>query len=100
MYKRQDLNTSIIKTYLGRTILVQWDETSPRPYTRHNLIQGSKGTLTGFPTRIALEGGFEGITKDHHSWIQGKDLEVLFDKYDHPLHKRLNSKTKSIFNFI
>ena len=93
-YQNGDLNTSIIKTHLGRTILVQWDETSPRPYTRHNLIQGSKGTLTGFPTRIALEGGFKGITQDHHSWIQGKDLEVLFDKYDHPLYKRLNSKTK------
>ena len=93
-YQNGDLNTSIIKTHLGRTILVQWDETSPRPYTRHNLIQGSKGTLTGFPTRIALEGGFEGITKDHHSWIEGKDLEVLFDKYDHPLYKRLNSRTK------
>ena len=93
-YNNGDLNTSIIKTNLGRTILVQWDETSPRPYTRHNLIQGSKGTLTGFPTRVALESGFEGVSKDHHSWIQGKDLELLYEKYDHPLYKRLNSKTK------
>ena len=38
-YRNGDLNTSIIKTHLGRTIMVQWDETSPRPYTRHNLIQ-------------------------------------------------------------
>ena len=41
-YKNGDLNTSIIKTVLGRTIMVQWDETSPRPYTRLNLIQGQK----------------------------------------------------------
>ena len=94
-YQNGDLNTSIIKTQVGRTIMVQWDETSPRPYTRHNLIQGTKGILAGFPTRIALEGGFEGITKNHHSWVQGEDLEALYEKYDHPLYKRLNQKTQN-----
>lgn len=89
-----DLNTSIIKTQLGKTIMVQWDETSPRPYTRHNLVQGTKGALAGFPTRVALEGGVEGITKDHHSWVQGEELKKLYEKYDHPLYKRLNEAAK------
>ena len=93
-YKGGDMNTSIIKTTLGRTILVQWDETSPRPYSRLNLVQGTKGTLAGFPTRVALEGGIEGISEDHHSWVQGEQLEILYEKYDHPLYKRLNQKTK------
>ena len=93
-YKGGDLNTTLIKTELGRTIMVQWDETSPRPYTRLNLIQGTKGALAGFPTRVALEGGVEGVTKDHHSWVQGDQLEVLYEKYDHPLYTRLNSATK------
>ncbi|MCK0156134.1 Gfo/Idh/MocA family oxidoreductase [Cellulophaga sp. F20128] len=88
-YKGGDINTSIIKTTMGRTIMVQWDETSPRPYSRHNLIQGTKGTLTGFPTRIALEGGFEGATKSHHEWAQGDQLKEIFEKYEHPLYKRL-----------
>jgi len=95
-YKNGDLNTSIIKTSVGRTIMVQWDETSPRPYSRHNLIQGTKGTLAGFPTRVALEGGVEGVTKNHHSWAQGKDLEVLYEKYDHPLYKRLGTLAKKM----
>jgi predicted dehydrogenase len=93
-YKGGDMNTTIIKTTLGRTIMVQWDETSPRPYTRHNLIQGTKGILAGFPTRVALEGGVEGITKDHHSWVEGDQLEALYEKYDHPLYTRLNQATK------
>lgn len=93
-YKGGDLNTSIIKTTLGRTIMVQWDETSPRPYTRLNLIQGTKGTLAGFPTRVALEGGVTGVTEDHHSWVQGEQLEVLYEKYDHPMYKRLSEQTK------
>nr|WP_299175525.1 Gfo/Idh/MocA family oxidoreductase [uncultured Allomuricauda sp.] len=93
-YKGGDLNTSIVKTTLGRTIMVQWDETSPRPYSRLNLIQGTKGTLAGFPTRVALEGGFKGLTEDHHTWIQGEQLQKLYDQYDHPLYKRLNQTAK------
>ena len=92
-YMNGDMNTSIIKTLKGRTILVQWDETSPRPYSRLNLIQGTKGVLAGFPTRIALEGGFDGLSKDHHQWIEGEQLKRVYDKFDHPLYKRLNKKS-------
>lgn len=88
-YKGGDLNTSIIKTAIGRTIMVQWDETSPRPYSRHNLIQGTKGCLAGFPTRVALDGGVPGATENSHSWAQGDQLAELREKYDHPLYKRL-----------
>jgi len=95
-YLNGDMNTSIIKTNIGRTIMIQWDETSPRPYTRHNLIQGTKGILAGFPTRVALENGVEGITKDHHSWVQGNNLKILYEKYDHPLNKRLELLIKKM----
>ena len=90
-YKGGDLNTSIIKTHLGRTILIQWDETSPRPYTRHNLVQGTKGALAGYPTRVAFEGGVEGATDSHHRWAQGEQLEALFEQYEHPMYKRLGA---------
>lgn len=90
-FKGGDINTSIVKTTLGRTILVQWDETSPRPYSRLNLIQGTKGTLAGFPNRVALEGGVEGISSDHHEWVEGDQLAAVFEKYEHPLYKRLGA---------
>ncbi len=95
-FKGGDLNTSIIKTNLGRTIMVQWDETSPRPYSRHNMIQGTKGTLAGFPNRVALEGGVEGATDNHHEWAEGDQLEALFAKYEHPLYKRLGELAKKM----
>ena len=95
-YKGGDMNTSIIKTTLGRTIMVQWDETSPRPYSRHNLVQGTKGILAGFPTRVALEGGVEGITENHHKWAQGEDLAAVYEKYDHPLYHRLGEISKKM----
>jgi len=95
-YKGGDISTSIIKTTLGRTVMVQWDETSPRPYSRHNLIQGTKGTLAGFPNRIALEGGVEGTTENHHSWAEGEQLEALFEKYEHPLYTRLGELARKM----
>lgn len=89
-----DMSTSIIKTHLGRTIMVQWDESSPRPYSRHNLIQGTKGTGAGFPTRVALEGGVPGGAKSHHGWAQGDGLKEMYAKYDHPLYKRMKEVAK------
>ena len=86
----------MIKTNLGRTIMDQWDETSPRPYSRLNLIQGTKGTLAGYPTRVALEGGVHGETKDHHSWSEGEGLKSLYDKYEHPMYKRLGALAKKM----
>ena len=101
-FKNGDLNTSLIKTEVGRTIMVQWDETSPRPYSRHNLIQGTLGTLAGFPTRVAFDSETNVKNRiseesvDYHSWIQGKDLEKVYDKYDHPLYKRLGDLAKKM----
>lgn len=92
-FRGGDLNTSIVRTRLGRSIMIQWDETSPRPYTRLNLIQGTKGALAGFPTRVALEGGVLDISEDHHSWVQGDYLHDVYEKWDHPLYRRLSEAT-------
>jgi len=103
-----DINTSIIKTMAGRTIMVQWDESSPRPYTRHNLIQGTKGTGKGFPFGIALdykegEGLPENLFKllagknkhtNYHSWAT--DPKAFFAEFDHPLYKRVEDVAKKL----
>lgn len=89
-WKCGDMNTSIIKTALGRTLMVQWDETSPRPYSRHNLIQGTRGTFAGFPNRLAAEG----ITPATHAWTEGAGLEAIIAKYEHPLWKRMGEEAK------
>jgi len=80
-----DINTTIAKTVNGKTLMIQWDEQLPRPYTRHNLIQGTKGVWGGFPNRVVIEG----LSKDTDSWVQGAGLKEWFDKYDHPLWKSM-----------
>lgn len=114
-FKCADMSNSIIKTKAGRTILVQWDETSPRPYDRKNLIQGTEGTLAGFPLRVAGEHiGYSAIEKQmaeeqqgqpggkeiaslggYHKWYEGKEAEeALYNQYDHPLYKRLGEEAR------
>jgi predicted dehydrogenase len=51
-YALGDMNTSLIRTTKGRTIMVQHDTTSPQPYSRHNVITGTKGVFMGFPDRL------------------------------------------------
>lgn len=84
-YQCGDINSSLIKTELGRTILIQWDETSPRPYSRHNLIQGTLGTLKGFPNGMAIEG----VTENFHRWTDSEEFAAIAEKYEHPLFKRM-----------
>lgn len=85
-----DLSTSIIKTVNGKTIMVQWDEQLPRPYTRHNLLQGTKGIWAGFPDRCVIEG----ISKSTDSWDQGQDLQAFYKQWDHPLWKSIGEEAK------
>ncbi|MFZ6798859.1 Gfo/Idh/MocA family protein [Undibacterium sp. Di24W] len=91
-FKGGDQNTSIIKTAMGRTIMVQWDETTPRPYSRHNMIMGVNGVLAGFPNRISVEG----ITSNYHNWAEGKEWEAIAAKYEHPLYVRLGELSKKM----
>ena len=92
-FRNGDINTSIIQSNYGKTIMIQWDETSPRPYTRHNLIQGTSGALAGFPTRVFFDSKENKNSIGYFPWIEGKDLSEIYEKYDHPLYKKLNEKT-------
>ncbi len=90
-YISGDMSTSIIKTHLGRTIMVQWDTATPRPYSRHNLIQGTNGIFAGFPTRLAVEG-----RGSYHHWTQGDELKEVYEEYEHPLWKRMGEEAERV----
>ena len=81
--KMGDMNTSIIKTVMGRTIMVQHNVGTAHPYSRLNLIQGTRGVLQDYPLRIAIE---ESLGKGAHAFDEKKTQE-LRQKYKHPLWK-------------
>ena len=94
-YINGDMSTTVIKTKKGRTIVLQHDTTTPRPYTRHNLIQGTNGVFAGFPNRIALEEGGFGEPDENgetfHHWEY--DMEPWYARYEHPLYSRMGERS-------
>ncbi len=81
-YKRKetytcgDMNLSLMQTELGRTVLLEHDVVTPRPYSRINLVQGTKATFCDWPPRVFFDGEGE------HDW---EPFEPLKEKYEHPL---------------
>ena len=54
-YACGDMNTSLIQTAKGRTIVLQHDVVSPRPYSRINLLSGTLATFADYPPRIFFD---------------------------------------------
>jgi hypothetical protein len=78
VYKCGDYNTSIVKTSTGRVVMLQHNVSTPRPYDRINLIQGTKGIFRDYPARIFIEDDAAG----KHQW---QTVERYKSKYQHRL---------------
>lgn len=102
-YINGDVNSSLIKLANGETILLKHDTDLPRPYSRTNLVQGTRGLVRGFPRfQISLEDRDMSTFRDrsatanpqkgeHHryGWRDGSDY---FEDYDHPLWTHIAEK--------
>lgn len=77
-----DMSTTVIRTVKGRTIMVQHDVTSARPYSRINLLSGTQGILCDYPLRIALA---DKPGDSAHAWFDAARTEQIRDEYRHPL---------------
>ncbi len=80
-YTLGDVNTSLIKTANGKTIMVQHCTNLPRPYSRIHIVQGTKGLFEGYPNRAYIEGRGE-----NDRWV---DARELLDEFEHPLWKEI-----------
>ncbi len=78
-YALGDINITLIRTKNGRTITIYHDTSSPRPYSRINLVQGTKGITRKWPTPSLVH--IEGKSPQH----QWEELEKYADKYEHPV---------------
>ncbi len=71
-----DMNVSMIKTEKGRTITVKHDVVNPRPYSRVNMLAGTKGLFEDYPPHIYVEGQSGG---------EAYGTLDTWKKYEHPL---------------
>lgn len=76
-YVLGDVNTSLIRTARGRTIVVQHNTNLPRPYSRIHVVEGTKGLFQGYPNRVYVE-----RRSREHQW---DDWQEWRSQYDHPL---------------
>lgn len=81
-----DMNTSVIRTTLGRTIMLQHDVVNPNPYDRINMIKGTKGMFRGYPDRLYLDGQ------------KTEDWQTLdaFRQYQSPLWNKIGDLAKRL----
>jgi hypothetical protein len=87
---RGNMNTTVIKTSHGKTIMVQHDVTSPRPYSRIHQLIGTKGMACKWPEppRIAL-----GTAE---KWLDEVQMKELEEKYTLPIVKHVGKFAKKV----
>ena len=80
-YVLGDMNTSLIKTANGKTIVVEHCTNLPRPYSRIHMVQGTKGLFQGYPNRVYIEGRGKA-----DQWV---DAAAMHAEFEHPLWKEM-----------
>jgi hypothetical protein len=82
-----DVVTTMISTKNGETVVVTHDTSSPRPYSRNILVQGTKGIVQKYPTpKIHIEGRSKG-----HSW---EAIDEYMKEFRHPVWTELEEQSK------
>jgi predicted dehydrogenase len=75
-FKQGDIVTSVIRTKLGKTVVVNNDMQLPRPYDNRWLIQGTLGIYREQPGTVYLEGR----SPKYHEW---EPFEPYQTQYEH-----------------
>jgi predicted dehydrogenase len=73
---------------MGRTIIVQFDVSSPRPYSRIQLVSGTKGAALKYPEPARYATG--------HEWLKPEEYAALEEKYLPPLIRKIGALAKGI----
>ena len=85
---RGNMSTTTIRTFKEKTIMVQHDVTSPRPYSRIHLVSGTKGMACKWPEPARISNG--------HGWCTEQEMKEITDKYTPEIVKRIGEMAKKI----
>jgi predicted dehydrogenase len=81
-----DVNVSLIHTANDKIITLYHDTSSPRPYSRIHIVQGTEGIFEKWPDRVYIEG-----RSPNDEW---ETLESYYIEHDHPIWKQLEERSK------
>ena len=89
-YEKGDMNSTLILTENGKTILLQHDVTSPRPYSRLHTISGTKGFAQKYPQKgIALE-------PNAHHFLSQEKMDSVLNAHQFQFVKDIKEKAKEV----
>ncbi|HBZ66428.1 MAG TPA: acetylgalactosaminidase [Bacteroidales bacterium] len=89
-YKLGDMNTTLIRTAKGKTIMLQHDITSPRPYNRIHMVSGTKAFAQKYPVQgIAME-------PKAHSFVKKEVMDSLLAVYEHPFAREIGELARKV----
>ncbi len=86
---RGNMNTTVIRTNKGRTIMLQHDVTSPNVYSRIHKVSGTKGSALKYP----LPGK---VANDKDKWFTEAELKSLEDQYRPAIVKKVGELAKQV----
>jgi hypothetical protein len=81
--KMGDVNTTLIRTALGRSIQVRHNVATPQRGYRYEVINGSNGIWCGYPDKLFFQGHGAPKTKGHE-FFDDKTYREMREKYMHP----------------
>ncbi len=99
-----DMTTTMIQTANGKTILIEHDVYTPRPYNRLYQLTGTEGFANKYPIEgFTLKGEKlpagvmpDNEKLDYHDWVPTAVKDSLMKAYKHPIIVDIESKAKEI----
>ena len=89
-FTKGDMNTTLIRTYKGKTIMLQHDVTSPRPYSRIFTVSGTDGFVQKYPINSMS------FSPQSHRTLNGDQISDTIIKYEPTAIKNIKQKAKDI----
>lgn len=103
-FQNGDQTTTVIRTKNGKTMLIQHNVMTPRPYSRMYQLVGTDGYASKYPIEEYCLRPTQVDSKDvpnhedlnAHGSVPAKVKKALMDKYKHPIHKELEETAKKV----
>lgn len=86
---RGNMNVTTLRTVNGRTIMLQHDVTSPRPYSRLHIISGTRAFAQKYPLEPRISAG-------KHDFLSKEDYEQLVAQYIPRLVSEIGETAKKV----
>jgi hypothetical protein len=82
------MNTSIIMTEKGKTVMLQQGGATPRVYSRIHMISGTKGSAQKYPLPGRISAGID--------WLTDEQMKETAEKYTPEIVKRVGEMAKKV----